>query len=308
MFKIFIKKLNKNKYMYLYIMKYPILNLIITVFLLWLTIQIGRSSEEYLSYFFILTIGIMHGSNDISLIKVLKTNKKRSYKFLLLYMAFIILAILAFFLFPFFALLSFVFVSCYHFGEQHYHHLMKKRNTKSLLFFISYGSLIFGLLFYFNYDATSAIIYELTNVTLSEQQFLYFLIVGGGATILTTLLNRTNFTSDFNYFQELFLIVLFTLLFQLASLLWAFAIYFVVWHSLPSLMDQIKMLYGDSSKINFINYIKSSFIYWLVSILGLVMLYFSTEYFDINFITIFFAFLAAITVPHVIVMYFLNKN
>lgn len=294
--------------MYLYIMKYTVLNLIITVFLFWLTIQIGRSSEEYLSYFLILTIGIMHGSNDISLIKVIKTNKTKSHRFLLLYIAFVILAILAFFLFPFFALMSFVVISCYHFGEQHYHHLIKKRNTTSLLFFISYGSLIFGLLFYFNFDATSAIIQELTNVILSEQQFLYFLTVGGGATLITTLLNWNNFTSDFSYFQELFLLVLFMLLFQLASLLWAFAIYFVVWHSLPSLMDQIKVLYGDFSKINFINYIKTSFIYWLISIIGLVMLYFSTKYFNINFITIFFAFLAAITVPHVIVMYFLNKN
>ncbi|GAB4160854.1 MAG: hypothetical protein Tsb0033_17400 [Winogradskyella sp.] len=177
-----------------------------------------------------------------------------------------------------------------------------------MLFFLSYGALIFGLLFYNNFTATSAIINELTNVAIEQKYYLYFLLLGIGATIITTILNRKNFTSDFNYFQELFLILLFTLLFQLASLLWAFAIYFVVWHSLPSLIDQIKVLYGNSSKINLINYIRSSFVYWLISILGLVILYFSTQYFAINFITLFFAFLAAITVPHVIVMYFLNKN
>ncbi|WP_461598828.1 Brp/Blh family beta-carotene 15,15'-dioxygenase [Winogradskyella sp.] len=296
------------KYSYLYLMKYPVLNLIITVFLFWLTIQIGKSSEEYLSYFFILTIGIMHGSNDISLIRVLRTNSSPNSNYLSLYIVLIIFNIVAFFILPFLALISFVFVSCYHFGEQHYHHLIKKRTINSMLFFLSYGALIFGLLFYNNFTATSAIINELTNVAIEQKYYLYFLLLGIGATIITTILNRKNFTSDFNYFQELFLILLFTLLFQLASLLWAFAIYFVVWHSLPSLIDQIKVLYGNSSKINLINYIRSSFVYWLISILGLVILYFSTQYFAINFITLFFAFLAAITVPHVIVMYFLNKN
>ena len=94
----------------------------------------------------------------------------------------------------------------------------------------------------------------------------------------------------------------------MAALLWAFAIYFIVWHSIPSLIDQTKALYGESSKMNFINYIKSSIIYWLISIVGVIILYVLTIYFQINFITIFFAFLAAITVPHVIVMYLLNKN
>lgn len=308
MFKIFTKKLNKIKYSYLYIMKYPVLNLIVTVFLFWLTIQIGNSSEEYLSYFFILTVGIMHGSNDISLLKEIKFTDRLKSSFLILYILLIIFNATAFFISPFFALVTFVIVSCYHFGEQHYHHLIKERNTYSLLFFLSYGMLIFGLLFYNNFTATSSIIYELTDVAIEEKYFFYFLLFGVGMMIITTVYNRNNFNSDFNYFQELFLILLFALLFKLSGLLWAFAIYFVVWHSLPSLMDQIKLLYGDFSKINFINYIKTSFIYWLISIIGLVMLYFSTKYFNINFITIFFAFLAAITVPHVIVMYFLNKN
>ena len=110
------------------------------------------------------------------------------------------------------------------------------------------------------------------------------------------------------HFQELFLILLFALLFKMAALLWAFAIYFIVWHSVPSLIDQIRMLYGEANKINVIKYVKSSFMYWLISLIGLVLLYFATTYFKISFITIFFAFLAAITVPHVIVMYFLNNN
>ena len=289
-------------------MKFPIFNLILTVFLFWLTTQIGDSYEEYLAYFFILTIGIVHGSNDISMIKVLKGSQSLSLKYLLLYLGLIIFNILIFLVSPSLALVFFVFISCYHFGEQHFHYQIKQINTSSRLLFLSYGSLIFGLLFYFNSENTSIIIKDLIAYSLTERQFLWFLGIGIISTLLFYGLNFKNFKTGSNHFQEVFLILLFAILFKLAALLWAFAIYFVVWHSIPSLKDQIKALYGESTRINIIQYVKSSFMYWLISILGLILLYVATNYYSINFITVFFAFLAAITVPHVIVMYYLNKS
>jgi len=294
--------------MYFYIVKLTIFNLIFTVFLFWLTIQISAEYEEYLSYIFILTIGIIHGSNDISLLHIVKGDSHFSKRFLWYYIGLIITNIAAFIISPRIALFCFIIISCYHFGEQHLHGLVKDLNKKARLLFLSYGSLIFGLLFYFNFQSTSDIIYDLIGYRISEQYFLWFLVLSIILTLSLTLINRLNFKEDFNYFKELFLILLFAILFKLAALLWAFAIYFIVWHSLPSLQDQIKQLYGDLSKFNILRYIKSSFPYWLVSLFGLVILYMVTSYFEINFITIFFAFLAAITVPHVIVMYILNRK
>ncbi|WP_439152718.1 Brp/Blh family beta-carotene 15,15'-dioxygenase [Winogradskyella sp.] len=289
-------------------MKYPLFNLILTVFLFWLTIQIGSTYEEYLSYFFILTIGIVHGSNDISLIKVLTTKNKPTNKYLVFYIVVVLITVIAFVLYPTIALLFFVTVSCYHFGEQHFHNQIIKQSSVSNLLFFSYGVLIFGLLFYFNSENTSLIISELTGYTLAESHFFWFMVAGMILTILFYVLNFKNLKIEVNHFQEVFLILLFAILFKLAGLLWAFAIYFIVWHSIPSLMDQIKALYGTTNKANLIKYIKSSFVYWLISVLGLLILYYATTYFQIQFITLFFAFLAAITIPHVIVMYFLNKN
>ncbi|WP_282043283.1 Brp/Blh family beta-carotene 15,15'-dioxygenase [Winogradskyella flava] len=289
-------------------MNFPTFNLILTVFLFWLTIQIGASHEEYLSYFFILTVGIIHGSNDISLIKVLTRNTGSLKKYLLLYVGVILATIVAFVSFPSLALFFFIIVSCYHFGEQHFHNQVQSQNTFSRLLFFGYGVLIFGLLFYFNSENTSIIINELIGYTLNENYFLWFMIAGAILTLVFSIYNIKNFKSSFNYFQELFLILLFAILFKMAALLWAFAIYFIVWHSIPSLVDQIGALYGKSNKLNVIQYIKSSFVYWLISIAGLYILYYTTTYFEIQFVTIFFAFLAAITIPHVVVMYFLNKN
>lgn len=308
MSKVFIKKLNKTDYLYFYIMKLPVFNLILTVFLFWLTTQIGASYEEYLSYFFILTVGIIHGSNDISLINVLKGQNQVSARYLILYVGLILINISAFLISPTIALLFFVFVSCYHFGEQHFHNHIKEINVYARLFFLSYGILIFGLLFYFNSEKTVIIINELIGFELPEQLFFWFLIVGIVSTLCFYAINFKNFKPGYNHFQELFLILLFALLFKLAALLWAFAIYFIVWHSVPSLIDQIKALYGEANKVNLLQFVRSSFVYWLISIAGLVVLYYATTYFNIDFITVFFAFLAAITVPHVIVMYFLNRH
>jgi len=289
--------------------KSSVFNLIFTVFLLWLTIQLQSSFEDYLAYAFILTVGIIHGANDISLIGLLTQNSsKKTSHFLLLYLALIIVTGVTFFKLPLLALLIFIGFSCYHFGEQHFCNQLVTSGLRSNLLYFSYGMLVFGLLFYLNYEATASIILELTGVALSEVTFLLFLVFGMICTLGFVFFNRNNFASNLDYFKEVFLILLFAIIFKLASLLWAFAIYFVIWHSLPSLRDQTYALYGNLSKSSLVGYIKSSLLNWLLSIFGLGIVYYFSTVFNIRFITLFFAFLAAITIPHVIVMHYLNKK
>ncbi len=296
------------KFLYVYIMKPSIINLVLTVFLLWLTIQIKSVYEIYLAYFFILTVGIIHGANDISLINLITKESAKSKKvFLLFYLGLITLTSLVFFKVPFIALVIFIGFSCYHFGEQHFYTKLKEHNLKGSLLYISYGLLIFGLLFYLNSDDTTSIISELTGFVISSNYFLLFFLLGLIATLFFIYLNF-KVLNDIDYFQEVFLLLLFALLFKLASLLWAFAIYFIIWHSLPSLKDQTLALYGNFNKQNFFKYVKSSSVNWIISIIGLCIVYYVSAFFQIRFITLFFAFLASITIPHVIVMYYLNKK
>jgi len=290
-------------------MKSSIFNLIFTVFLLWLTIQIPSNYEVYLAYCFVLTIGILHGANDIALIGLItsKTNKVK-HKYLFLYVGLIGATTIAFIMFPLLALLIFIGFSCYHFGEQHFFNFVKKSSLKSKLLFFSYGSLIFGLLFFLNSGHTSIIIEELTGLQVIENHYLIFLLFGIVATIVSVYLNSNNFKSGLDYFQEFFLILLFATIFKLASLLWAFAIFFVVWHSIPSLKDQVDALYGGLNQSSFSKYLKSSLLNWIISLLGLFVVYLISMYMKVSFISLFFAFLAAITIPHVIVMFHLNKK
>ena len=96
-------------------------------------------------------------------------------------------------------------------------------------------------------------------------------------------------------------LLVFAVLFKVGSLIWGFALYFIFWHSIPSLQDQIKFLYGNYSFDNFKLYFKVAFIYWIISLLGIVILYLLFKD-ETLFDALFFSFLAAITFPHAFVI------
>ena len=93
-----------------------------------------------------------------------------------------------------------------------------------------------------------------------------------------------------------------------ASLIWAFAIYFILWHSIPSLIDQITLLYGKTTFRNGMRYLKNSALYWIAAMLSLVVAFFFLGDAEYGFLPLFFSFLAAITFPHVLVMGQLYKH
>ena len=291
-------------------MKIINLKLLVTVFLFWLTIQLNFVYEDVLAYLIIVTIGIVHGSNDLSIISHLNKNKNKlnSSNFLFLYVTIVLAVTYSFMTIPSLALFTFLMFSFYHFGEQHLGGLLLNNTLKSKLFFSTYGALIFALIFYCNTPDTINIIKELTGISIPEYYFLYFLVASLFSTLLSYLINLKNTNFKFNIFYELFIIVLFSFLFSISTLLWSFAIYFIIWHSIPSIIDQIKVLHRTLTKQHVIHYLKSSFLYWFISIVGLVVLYYYSTYLEIAFNTLFFAFLAAITIPHVIIMYVLNKK
>jgi Brp/Blh family beta-carotene 15,15'-monooxygenase len=111
----------------------------------------------------------------------------------------------------------------------------------------------------------------------------------------------------FSFFEEIILIALLFVIFNIASLIAGFAIYFIIWHSIPSLRDQIIELHSEFNKKTLVLYLKNSALYWLISIISLFVLYYIVND-DKLFISLFFSFLSAITFPHVLVMFNLFKN
>jgi beta-carotene 15,15'-dioxygenase len=98
-----------------------------------------------------------------------------------------------------------------------------------------------------------------------------------------------------------------TIILYKTNLIWGFAIYFVFWHSLPSMKAQVVYLYEEYTYKNFLKYCQSAFIYWLLAILflGIIYFYFKESSF---FVAIFFSFLSAITFPHVLVIHHIMQK
>ncbi|MBT8297790.1 MAG: Brp/Blh family beta-carotene 15,15'-dioxygenase [Maribacter sp.] len=279
--------------------------IVATFFCLWLSTTFPDFIQSYMAYSLILTFGVLHGANDITLIVKSKKERpdKQVFKKILLYYIVTVLVILGVFvLYPPLALLLFILFSGYHFGEQHFGSKMKNSGIGPSVMYTSYGLVILFMIFLIRVNEVTIIIEEVSALILSKQLFTSILAVS--AIIFIGSLFFFWYTKQLNVkvYEELFYILIFYIIFNTASLIWGFCIYFILWHSIPSLVDQMKYLYGDSSKSTLITYLKSSWVYWLVSVLGLGLLFLFFGNDHQFFISILLYFLAAITFPHVIVM------
>jgi Brp/Blh family beta-carotene 15,15'-monooxygenase len=221
-----------------------------------------------------------------------------------MYFGVVLLGGLFFFFLPSIALFTFILFSSYHFGEQHWEDRLELSTSHSL-FFTLYGAFIFFLIFITQYKEVALVIEKISGILLPYEFFLWILISTGVLFLFMMMIIPSLRKS---LIKELFLLGLLYLLFHISSLLFSFAFYFVVWHSIPSLKEQINYLYGDLKKTSIKKYLKASLLYWISSLvfLGLILNYidFNADY----FLPMFFSFLAAITFPHTIVIGMMNRN
>lgn len=273
-----------------------------TLIFLALNFVLSIENQYIISFVLIFTFGLIHGANDIQLIqkKTLNYNVNFFTYSILLYFFIVILGILIFFYVPKFGLIFFIIFSSFHFGEQHLgsYNLDSKNIFMKSLLYTSYGSTILSLLFSLQWLNTHVIIYEISELFVSKKAMeLYFYL--GFITFFIISLVFKNFRKFL--LIEISLIIFLGLFFSKAPLLLSFAIYFVFWHSIPSILDQLNFLYGSDNSRK-MRYLVSSLPYWIMSILGLLIFYFYFHAKSETFLPLFFSFLAAITFPHTIVM------
>ena len=278
-------------------------------FSLWLSTQISAAIESNIAYIMILTVGILHGSNDIMLINhSLKSNTNiSSLTIFIIYVLMVGLVAVLFYFVPFVALSLFVIFSSYHFGEQHFISKVNSKNFLLYFYYTSYGMLIFSMIFLSSPDEVIVIVNEITNVFITQEFLKILLYTSILFTIVFSFVMHYKKLITFSFFEEIILIVLLSIIFNIASLIAGFAIYFIIWHSIPSLRDQIIELHSEFNKKNLLLYLKNSALYWLISIVSLYILYYIVND-DKLFISLFFSFLSAITFPHVLVMFNLFEN
>jgi len=280
-------------------------SIVLSFLSLWLNSYFPSEGLYLLGLFLILSFGVLHGANDIVIIyKSYKTLKNKPLILLIkIYLTVVLFFALFFIFLPSFALFCFVLLSAYHFGEQHWQ-LILKQSSKFLKFAFEffYGCFIFSLIFMFHQVEVENIIGSISGHSLNLD-FVSKFLIGIGIVLfgLGIYFYKTIPRFKSQLAEQLLYILVLTIIFRVTDLIWAFAIYFVLWHSIPSLNDQIKFIYGRVNSTNILKYIKKAIWYWVVSIVGLAILFMifkDTKIFE----ALLFSFLAAITFPHVLVI------
>jgi Brp/Blh family beta-carotene 15,15'-monooxygenase len=279
--------------------------IVASFFGLWMDSFLSTKIQIMLGFFLIFTFGILHGANDLLLIQNIKTVKQSNswFKILGYYVVVVLTGALLFYTIPQVALLLFILVSAYHFGEQQWQDVLEALpKWFQMAFQFLYGFIILQLLFVFHSDEVQSIIVNIANINIPSQYFVLLLQISSIAFIgFSTYLYWKSEKIRKKLLLEFFYLFLFAILFKSSSLIWGFAIYFVLWHSIPSIIDQIKFLNGSFSLKYFVDYCKAAGIYWLISIVGITLIYYMCKEEQL-FNALFFSFLAAITFPHALVI------
>jgi beta-carotene 15,15'-dioxygenase len=281
------------------------LSIILSFLGLWLVSFLTSNYQTILGFILIFSFGIFHGTNDLTLIRKITSNQNKSFWYVLLsYVICVLVGVVIFYLTPVFSLILFITVSAFHFGEQHWEKTSFQAPKWVLVFYTYiYGQFIFSMLFYFHQNEVTTIIKQITNVILPQNFYKLLLLTNSIILIIMTFImyfRSKQFKEQI--VVQLFYILVLSIIFSQATLICGFSFYFILWHSLPSIFSQIEFLYGGFSKQTIFKYLKEGYIYWIVSMFGLVIFYsfFNTyKFFD----AIFFSFLASITFPHVTVIF-----
>lgn len=280
--------------------------LLLTFFLLWLSGYLQDDLETGLAYFGILTLGLLHGANDLSILKKKSDKqevKSKFWKNILLYVGSLVAVLLLFLQMPMLALPAFILLSAYHFGEQHWKSQTSLNDPFSFLLYLAYGGTILFMIFYIELDKVSPLIRDLLPVELPDQ-FIGYGFLGFGALFILLLFFNAWLRRDGRLvLMELFYLGLLAIVIHQSSLLMGFALYFVLWHSLPSLADQLRFLYGGIDRAAAIQYWRDSRLYWFMALIGLALFYFLFQGKHEFLETFLISFLAAVTFPHVVVMH-----
>jgi Brp/Blh family beta-carotene 15,15'-monooxygenase len=272
------------------------------------------SSSLVVALVLIVFIGIPHGANDHLLFfnlinKSVDKNNKKSNLFFASYIGLIILYVCCWYLFPTFSLGLFILISIYHFGQSNlYISPINSKFVKLISIFLS-GSFVLLTPIFAHIETALPVIQSLSKnpdiLKISEDLGNKLAISAGILMIIHWVILMLSKHINFkNGLQEILNVLLLFGLFYYSPLWIGFAIYFTLWHSIPSIEDQINFFKTTRVNYNLGKYVREIFPFSLIALSGLLLAFqFSGDYISVNQgLALLFSFIAVITLPHMIMM------
>ena len=284
--------------------KIIIFRIVVTTFFIILSCLFSVNYQDMFGFSLILSVGLIHGANDLLIIKRNTSSDTNfsQFKSFIKYFGIVLAGLIFFYFFPSFALISFILVSIYHFGEQHIEAIPLDKNLKNsrrYISIISHGILLFTIIF-MNNTKVVVDVFSSFNIVFLNYSFLIIILIITSILYASILIIK----KDLQPFliSEILFFGLFYFLSITSSLILCFSVYFIFFHSILSIKDQVKYIYGSNNSKSLKRYIKNSLPYFILALIFLILFYIYTEIDNNDLLPIIFTFLAAITFPHVLVI------
>lgn len=249
--------------------------------------------------FLAATIGLAHGAYDmyIGLGKASPGNRRLLTK-IGFYLCIVLAFAVFFYLLPGISLIVFFVLSALHFGDQHF---VFKKNVARIVragLALIYGGAVLSLWYITNVEALSNVI--IGNYTMYIDRHLAE--VGSICLVFTLMLFFVwtyfkHMLSAGDIILNLLSLASLFLFFNASDVFLGFAFYFVFWHSLPSVCDQIVVEFSTLKLQHVGIFIRRAFPYWASAIITIVILILLKVS---GFILLMC--LTSLVVPHVLVM------
>lgn len=241
----------------------------------------------------LLTIGIPHGALDHLLLNP-KINNKGLITFIIKYMGIILCYLIVWIYLPVPALIAFLMMSAYHFGQSHFIRIDLGKLKKTTYFFT--GVFYLSVIFWGDFENTAAILTGIADI-LPLADFGWPVIIS--SFMISNILMIRNDALEWRMFA-LEMLVMGLVLFQL-PLLVGFIIYFGFWHALPSMTEEYQSLKWYFGKDHFKNFVKKLMPFTAASVGGMwvILAIFYPGSDSEELILLFFILVSLISAPHI---------
>lgn len=268
------------------------------LFLCTLFIFLPKDFQAFGYIFFsiiLILVGIPHGAID-HLTSDPQINKKGLFRFLLLYIFLISFYLLSWIYLPVTALLAFILMSAYHFGQTHFINRPVKNKFKVLLY-VSRGVYFLLLILAGDLTLTQSILKPIANIPDLDPFYvlLLFLVI----TVIIQWFAQIKFKSS-----DLFELTILGPILFLSPLMISFIVYFGFWHALPSMTSEYEFLKKYPDYNTFKKFIKQLLPFSAISIVGIALiLLIGINYLEKSeLILVFFILISLISFPHILYM------
>jgi Brp/Blh family beta-carotene 15,15'-monooxygenase len=275
----------------------------------WYSIDFLQKIQYPLLVVLVLLIGLPHGATDFLLFRRLHGPALRNsqvFRFFLFYVLSVLGYLLGWLFIPATALLVFLAISVYHFGQSNWQYAQLPRRV-AFISNLAWGCFVLGGVLLWHWDESSIVISQLlgkipdwSGSAMATWQWMIlllniFLLIG---LRFAGLINRNQFWRELGNFSVLSFMLFHT------PMLVGFTLYFTLWHSLGSLLDQLTFFRLQWPSFSLLQYYSQAAPYTLLAIVGLLGLALGQSYLfsEISFVSLFFILISCMTLPHILLI------